>query len=102
MKELLDNGLLAESEVIEIWMAVPKADVEADRVSFDGFVQAFARIDALFEEEEEEEEEEMKRAGARSVAGGVQASGGANTVVASFEELVGSSEGLLDLAGILR
>lgn len=98
VKELLENGLLAESEVIEIWKAVPKADVDADLVNFDGFSQAFARIDALFEDEEEE----VKREGVGSVDGGVQALGGGNTVVASFEELAGSSEGLLDLAGLLR
>lgn len=97
IKELLDNGLLEASEVIEIWMAVPKADVEADRVSFDGFLQAFSRIDALFEEEEE-----VKREGVGRVEGGVQAPGGENPVVVSFEELAGSSEGLLDLAGLLR
>ena len=112
VRELLEDGLLRESEVLAIWRAVPKADAAGDRVDFVGFCEAFARVDSLFEEEEEDEE---PRARGRESAGVVEAgvvgsvvSGEAaaveagGEVEASFLELVGSLEGVLDLAGLLK
>lgn len=104
VRELLEDGLLRESEVLAIWKAVTKADAAGDRVDFVGFCEAFARVDSLFEEEEGDE------GSAGVVAAGVVdgAAGGGGVAVeggeaeASFLELVGSPEGVLDLAGLLR
>ncbi|CAM9119069.1 unnamed protein product [Ectocarpus fasciculatus] len=107
VRELLEDGLLRDSEVLAIWKAVPKADPAGDRVDYVGFSQAFARVDALFEEEEEEEEDGGEEEGV--AAAGVRRGGGESGVAvgpggteASFVELVGSSEGVLDLDGLLR
>lgn len=112
MRELLEDGLLRESEVLAIWKAAPKADAVGDRVDFKGFCEAFARVDSLFEEEEEGEAEGPAGAGEAGVVGSEV--GGAGVAVgaleeeaeveaeASFLELVGSPEGVLDLAGLLR
>lgn len=105
VRELLEDGLLRDSEVLAIWKAVPKADAAEDRVDFLGFSQAFARVDALFEEEEEEEEEQSTKADVGSgggVASGVGGGGVDAETEASFLELVGSEEGVLDLGGLLR
>lgn len=112
MRELLEDDLLKDSEVTAIWKAVKKVDTATDRVDFRGFSQAFARVDALFEEEEEAAEaaeegdegaQEVEVGGGRPGVG-VHAGGeqGGGAAAASFAELVGSSEGLLDLAGLLR
>jgi len=110
VRELLEDGLLQEAEVLAIWKAVPKADATGDRVDFVGFREAFARVDALFEEEEEEEEEEIPAESAEAGVGvgggqgarGEAVAGGAGETEASFFELVGSTEGVLDLNGLLR
>ncbi|CBJ30044.1 expressed unknown protein [Ectocarpus siliculosus] len=103
VRELLEDGLLRDSEVLAIWKAVPKADPAGDRVDFVGFSQAFARVDALFEEEEEEGGEEgVAEAGTSRGGGGSGVAVGPGETEASFVELVGSSEGVLDLAGLLR
>lgn len=102
--------------MVAIWKAVPKADAAGDRVDFVGFCEAFTRVDSLFEEEEEEEqgEEEKEREQgsvevvAAGVVGGAVGGGGGAAVETggeaegSFLELVGSPEGVLDLAGLLR
>lgn len=104
VRELLEDGLLRESEVLAIWKAVPKADAAGDRVDLVGFCEAFARVDALFEEEEEEEGSagvaEAGVVGSAVGGGGVAVEAG--EAEASFLELVGSAEGVLDLAGLLR
>lgn len=111
VRELLEDGLLRDSEVLAIWQAVPKADAAADRVDFVGFCEAFARVDSLFEEEEEEEGGGEGSAAAIVEAGVVGSAIGeeAGAAVeeggeaeASFVELVGGPEGVLDLAGLLR
>lgn len=82
---------------------MPKADAPGDRVDFSGFFQAFARVDALFEEEDEEEQgtEGGVEAGDGVFRGGERGGVAAETE-ASFLELVGSEEGVLDLDGLLR
>ena len=109
VRQLLDEGLLGDSELVEIWKAVPKANEGVDRVDFDGFAQAFARVDALFEEEEEEKRGVVHAGGdgddlgVGSIGGGVRAPSQADAdATRSFIELAGSSGGLLDLAGLLR
>lgn len=94
--------------MLEIWKAVPKADAAStgDRVDFLGFSEAFARVDALFEEEEDAEGQGTKtgaEAGDDRVASGGGGGGGvAAETEASFVELVGSEEGVLGLSGLLR
>lgn len=100
VRELLEDGLLRDSEVLAIWKAVPKADPAGDRVDFVGFSQVFARVDALFEEEEEEEG--VAEDGVSSDGGETGVAVGPGETEASFVELVGSSEGVLDLDGLLR
>lgn len=112
MRELLQDGLLKDSEIAAIWKAVKKADTATDKVDFRGFSEAFARVDALFEEEEEaaeaaeegDEGAQKIEVGGGSAGVGVDAGGeqGGGAAATSFGELVGSSEGLLDLAGLLR
>lgn len=89
--------------MLAIWKAVPKADPAGDRVDFVGFSQAFARVDALFEEEEKEGGEEgVAEAGTSRGGGESGVAVGPGEAEASFVELVGSSEGVLDLDGLLR
>lgn len=95
---------MRDSEIVAIWKAVSKADTAGDRVDFQGFCQAFARVDALFEVEEEEEGvvDAGDGDGDDSVREGGAGEGAAGEAEASFLELVGSSEGVLDLAGLLK
>ncbi|CAN0290334.1 unnamed protein product, partial [Ectocarpus sp. 12 AP-2014] len=103
VRELLEDGLLRDSEVLAIWKTVPKADPAGDRVDFVGFSQAFARVDALFEEEEEEGGKEgVAEAGTSRGGEESRVAVGPGETEASFVELVGSSEGVLDLDGLLR
>eukprot|EP00752_Nemacystus_decipiens_P009010 g8043.t1 len=104
VRELLEDGLLQDSEVLAIWKAVPKADAAGDRVDFAGFCEAFARVDSLFEEEEEQEERAggSARVGEAVVVGSAAAVEAGGEAEASFLELVGSPGGVLDLAGLLR
>lgn len=85
---------------------MPKADAAGDRVDFVGFCEAFARVDALFEDEEEEEKTPVISAEAGGRVGGEGGAGGDRDVAgeteASFFELTGSEEGVLDLNGLLR
>ena len=116
MRELLEDGLLQDSEVVTIWKAAPKAGAGGDRVDFRGFCQAFARVDALFEEEEDNEAtaaEAAAPAAAAPAAGPTRGNGGnddgvtvaseaGDTAAASFVELAGSSEGVVGLTELLR
>ncbi|CAM9171196.1 unnamed protein product [Laminaria digitata] len=112
VRELLEDGLLQDSEVLAIWEAVPKAGAGGDRVDFRGFCQAFARVDALFEEEEEEDKA-MGAATAAAAAGPSRGGGGdgvaptsgagdGDGAEASFVELAGSVEGVVGLSELLR
>lgn len=110
MRELLEDGLLQDSEVLAIWKAVPKAGAGGDRVDFRGFCKAFARVDALFEEEEDSaatggeaaSTADPRRGDGGSAAGVAVASEAGGTAAASFVELAGSSEGVVGLAELLR
>ena len=115
MRELLEDGLLQDSEVVAIWKAAPKAGAGGDRVDFRGFCQAFARVDALFEEEEDNEATagEAAAPAPAPAAGPTRGNGGnddgvtvaseaGDTAAASFVELAGSSEGVVGLTELLR
>lgn len=104
VRNLLEDGLLREPEVLAIWEAVKKADTKGDRVDYTGFLEAFSRVDAIFEDEEEEESVMDKEESIEISSGGgdTLTPGEEEESRSSFVELVGSSEGLLDLQGLLR
>lgn len=119
IRDLLEEGLLGDSELDEIWGTTPKTDVSSGRVDFDGFCEAFARVDALFEEEEEQvatdaSREEISGETPAATAGvtedgaalesvGVESSEGTpSTPEEVFVQIVGSKTGLLDFEGLLR
>lgn len=109
VSDLLKDGLLQDSEILAIWKTVSKADAVRDRVDFRGFAKAFAQVDALFEEEEEVLDSSDGVAASSESGNRVDSEAAREAVVgevgeaeASFRALVGSSQGMLDLAGLLR
>lgn len=110
VRDLLENGLLRDTEVVEIWESVTKADVLNDRVDFLGFSEAFTRVDTLFEEEEEEADDTLSSAGSvpeRPVEDdggdeGDDEQGPRSAAEDSFIALVGSTGGSLDFEGLMR
>lgn len=107
VQELLGTGQLRDSEAEDVWKSVAKAG-SGDRVNFQGFYQAFARVASLFEDEEEEEEGtggvRVDGEGVRTTVNGdkEEEEGVGGTVEKSFVQLVGSKENFLDLEGLLR
>jgi len=61
IKDMLEQGDLLSSELIEIWKAAPKfpqglSPGEDDKIDVDSFIQVYRDIDDLFEEDEDGEE----------------------------------------------
>lgn len=97
VRELLENGLLKDTEVVEIWKGVSKTNAAGDRIDYVGFCEVFSKVDALFVEEEEDDDDEDNDGTGDRGADDFSFS----TAAESFVELVGSRSGVLSLHGLL-